>query len=363
MRKSLILTVTLAAVTVLIPEAGGAPARGGIGAELVAGSLDWPSGFTFTPDGRIFYGERFTGEIRIRNLETGSDTLFATIPDVSTAGERGLLGVAIHPDYPTVPLVFAYATRIVDGQPRNQIIGMRDSGGIGTNPRIIFSSDTRAATIHNGGRILFGPDGRLYAIVGDAAREANSQDPDTDTGKILRMTARGSVPPDNPFPGNLAFAFGIRNSYGFTFDPVTGLLWETENGPECNDEINIVRKGRNYGWGPSQTCSSPPPPPENTNQDGPNPQMPLTFYTPVVAPVGIAFCDGCSLGATEEGNGFYGRYNNRQIRRIVLTPDRVDIESEDTAYTSSRPPLSIEVAPDGRIYFSVDNGIWRLIQT
>jgi glucose/arabinose dehydrogenase len=284
----------------------------------VAGPLDYPAGFTFAPDGRIFYGERYTGEIRIKNFTTGSNTVFGTITDVSGEGEQGLLGLAIHPDYPDVPVVYAYATRLVRGQPRNQIISMKDSGGIATDPRIIFTSNMVANTNHQGGRILFGADGYLYAIIGDAQSKANAQKPKVHAGKLLRMTDHGKVPPDNPVAGSFAFARGFRNSFGFAFDPFTGLLWETENGPECNDEINIVESGQNLGWGPRAHCTDPPDP-ASTNLDGPDPVMPLASYTPTVAPVGIAFCDGCSLGAAEEGRAFYSRLNFRSIRRLVLT--------------------------------------------
>ncbi len=366
MKRSFVVVATMAVAVGILPATNGASApatTSAIGAQLVAGGLDWPSGFTFAPDGRIFYGERFSGEIRIIDLSTGSNTLFGTVTNIVGNGERGLLGVAIHPSYPTVPFAYVYATRFSNGDVYNQIIAMRDDGGIAVSPRIIWSSPTVAGDYHDGGRILFGPDGMLYAVQGEAHGPENAQDPTNNAGKVMRMTARGKVPPDNPFPGSLNFTYGLRNSYGFTFDPFTGLLWETENGPECNDEINIELSGENHGWGPNETCSTPPPPPENTNQDGANPVMPLSFYTPTVAPVGNAFCMGCALGAGEEGNMFYGRYNTRQIQRVVPTLDRMHIASENTAYTHSRSPLSLEVAPDGRIYFSDDTAIWRLIQT
>ena len=100
------------------------------------------------------------------------------------------------------------------------------------------------------------------------------------------MTSKGAVPPDNPFPGKLIFAYGLRNSFGFTFDPLTGKLWETENGPECNDEVNLEQAGENHAWGSSETCSTPPAPPANTNQDGPAPRiLPLAYFTPTVLPM------------------------------------------------------------------------------
>jgi glucose/arabinose dehydrogenase len=360
MRRVIAVAVALASVVLAGPPAQGL--GGGIGAELVAGGLAYPAAFTFAPDGRIFYGERLTGEIRIYDPATGSDTLFFDIPNVETAGEQGLLGLALHPSYPATPMVFAYVTRSVGGSDRNQIIRFRDSGGSGTQPRAIWTEDVVASVIHNGGHIAFGPDGRLFANVGDAADPDNSQDLDLESGKILRMNERGQAPPDNPFPGNRVWAFGHRNSYGFTFDPMTGLMWEDENGPECNDEINLVQPGDNLAWGPNQTCSVPPPPPMNTNQDGPDPVLPLRWFTPTIAPTGAAFCAGCGL-AGSEGTMFMGVYNTAEIRQVVLTADRMGIVSVTTVYTHSDSPLSLERGPDGAVYFSDSGGIWQLVQT
>jgi glucose/arabinose dehydrogenase len=315
-----------------------------IGADPVATGLDWPAAFTFAPDGRIFYGERFTGDIRIFDPSTSQDTLFVHIPHVvgNSSNEQGLLGIALHPEYPTRPFIYAYATRDV-GTLRNQIIRIRDNGGTGSQHRIIFSSDTVAGSYHDGGRILFGPDGMLYAVVGEGHDSSNSQDLSNNAGKVVRMTPTGGVPPGNPFPGKIIWTYGLRNSYGFNFDPQTDRLWETENGPTCNDEINLIVKGANYGWGPNETCSTPPPPPQNTNQDGPDPVLPEAFFTPTIAPVGAAF-------------------NPNQIRKVTFTADRKDIASITTVYTHTKAPLSLERGPDGALYFSDAGAIYKLIQ-
>lgn len=217
---------------------------------------------------------------------------------------------------------------------------------------------------HQGGRLLFGPDGQLYVMVGDADDPANSQDLSNTSGKLLRMTPGGGVPAGNPFAGSLVWAYGVRNSFGFAFDPVAGGLWEGEDGPECNDELNLVRAGRNYGWGPSETCSTPPAPPRNTNQDGPNPVLPLAWFTPNITPVGVAFCDGCGLPGSE-GDLFFGAFNNGRIERVALTTDRRHVASVSIAYRTGTPAgvLSIERGPDGAVYFSDTGAIYRLVAT
>jgi glucose/arabinose dehydrogenase len=353
----------LSVVGMVVLSVFGAPAAQaqGIGAEPVAEGLEAPAAFTFAPDGRIFYGERLTGEIRILDPTTGSNTLFFTIPILPQV-ERGLLGLALHPNYPAAPFVYAYATRSVGGNPRNQIIAIRDNGGVGTRPRVIFTADTLADFEHNGGRILFGPDQRLYAVIGEGGNEAYAQDLDVTAGKILRMTDRGAVPPDNPFPDSLVWVYGIRNSFGFTFDTATDLMWEMDNGPICNDEVNLIQPGDNRGWGPNWTCSEPPPAPQNTNQDGPNPVLPLAWFTPNVAPTGTVFCTGCGL-PDSEGTMYFGEFSTGNIQRVVLTPDRMGIQSITNVYTHAGSILSMERGPDGSLYFSTGMGIYRLIET
>jgi glucose/arabinose dehydrogenase len=321
----------------------------------IATGLAFPAAFTVGNDGRIYYGERLTGELRIYNPANGSDTLWAQIPNLRTEGERGLLGVALLPG--TLHLVgYVYATRNVGGVPTNQILRVTSI------LEVIFSSDVPAQIVHNGGRILFGPDGNLYTVIGDAANKGNSQNLSNDAGKVLRMTPNGGVPGDNPFPGSHIWSYGIRNSYGFNFDPLTGRIWETENGPECNDEINLTDKGANYAWGPRATCSTPPPPPENTNQDGPNPVMPLAWWSSPTAPTGAAFCVGCGMPSSE-GALFFGHYNTRQITRVILNAQRDGIASMGVVYTHPRPILSMERGPDKVIYFSDTSGVYKLVET
>ncbi len=210
------------------------------------------------------------------------------------------------------------------------------------------------------GRIAFGPDGMLYAIVGDAHDSSNAQDTaDEDRGKIIRIEPDGDVPADNPFDDRV-WVFGIRNSFGFAFDPQTDALWETENGPECNDEINLIERGRNYGWGPNETCSGSSP--GNTNQDGPNPVLPQLFYENTIGITGIAFCDGCHLGHRSEGAAFFGAVNNGEVTRIVFDDQRDAIASHSVVYDHGGSTLSFEVGPGGRIYFSDFDGINKLVR-
>jgi glucose/arabinose dehydrogenase len=354
------LALLLAAGSALSQAPSPAAAAPSIDAARVAGGLEEPVAFTFGPGRQLWYVERSTGQIRVIDLDDGSDALFDTVSGVDGSGERGMLGIALHPGYPGEPFVYVYATRSVDGALRNQILRIRDRGGSGGAQRVLFSSVAGTSPYHNGGRIAFGPDGRLYAIVGDAHDAANAQDlTDEDRGKIIRLEPDGDVPGTNPF-GDRVWAYGIRNSFGFAFNPKDGALWETENGPECNDEVNLIRRGRNYGWGPNETCQGSSP--GNTNQDGPRPVFPELYYQDTIGITGIAFCDGCHLGRRSQGAAFSGAVNDGRVTRMLLTASGTGIRRRAIVYDHGAGTLSFEVGPGGRIYFSDFSGIYRLVR-
>lgn len=354
-------------VAILIGTAGaflllaGAPARADIEAREVAGGLDQPVAFTFGPDGRIWYVEKGTGDVRIVDPTTDDDELFVTVGNVTDEGERGMLGIALHPDYPDEPFVYVYATRSVSGGDENQILRFQDQNGSGTDQTVLFSSPAGGGVYHDGGRLAFGPDGMLYAIVGDDHDGSNSQDlSNNDRGKIIRIDPDGDVPDDNPFDDRI-WAYGIRNSFGFAWDPETDVLWETENGPSCNDEVNRIRRGGNFGWGPTATCDGPSP--ANTNRDGPDAIRPKLFYANPIGITGIAFCDGCGLGGMSNGAAFVGAVNDGRVERLILNKKRNDIKRQKVVYDHPQGTLSFEVGPNGRIYFCDFGAIYKLVRT
>ncbi len=357
--RSVRMVVTVGiAIGLLAAPAAAAPA---IDAKPVVTGLDMPTAFTFSAGPVIWYVEKSNGQIHTYDPATDQDRLFATIPGVNADGERGMLGIAVDPGYPSRPYVYVYATRTASGRLRNQILRLTDSAGTGTNRTVLWSSPASSTPYHNGGHIAFGPDGMLYAVVGDGHHASNAQDRTrNDRGKVLRMTRAGRVPKDNPFARSRIFAYGIRNSFGFAFDPQTGRLWESENGPACNDELNRIIPGRNYGWGPHATCSGRAP--RNTNRDGPKPVLPKLWYTPTIAPTGVAFCRDCRLGARSRGRLFFGAYNTGAIRRVTLTRERTDVRGQKVVYRHGSGILSIQAAPGGALYFSDATGIYRLVR-
>ncbi len=211
------------------PTASQVPAR-----RTVATGLSVPWGIAFLPDGDALVAERNTG--RILRIGDGRRRVAMRVPGVNTgAGEGGLLGLAVSPTYSRDRLVYAYFTSSSD----NRIVRFRLGGRVRT-----VLTGLASAGIHNGGRIAFGPDGKLYAGVGDAGNTANAQNRSSLNGKILRMNPDGSVPSGQ---GSRVWSLGHRNVQGLAWD-ARGRLWASEFGQNARDEVNLIRRGRNYGW-------------------------------------------------------------------------------------------------------------------
>lgn len=354
-RMGIVLLTTSLTLGVLAGISTSPAVAAGVKAVRVAGGLQSSVGFTFLPDGRIAYLERHTGWLRFRNLRNGNDHRVHRVLDVNSAGERGALGVAIHPAWPQQRFVYVFATRNTPDGLRNQVLRIKVRNGHGVGVRRLLSIAAGPASNHNGGRILFGPDGKLYVVVGDNADPANAQDRTSNLrGKILRINPDGTIPRGN-LVGRI-WTYGIRNSIGFAFDPLTGRLWESENGPSCNDELNRIVKGGNFAWGPNQACP-------NTNNSGPSPRIPPRYtFGGTVGLTGLAFCDDCGLGPAYQGDLFVGAVNDGRIRRFDLNGTRQGFDAGPLlAVDRPAPVLSLEVGPNGRIHFSDFGAIYRLV--
>jgi glucose/arabinose dehydrogenase len=203
---------------------------------VIASNLAAPWGLTSLKDGSFLIAER--DEQKIVRVDNGSTSSVRTIDEADPAGEGGLLGLAITPNEKTV---FAYYTAARD----NRIVSMSwDGRELGT-PKVILKGIPKGA-IHNGGRMVIGPDGYLYVGTGESGTGRLSQDKDSFGGKILRIRLDGRPAPGNPFD-NEVFSYGHRNVQGLAFDEA-GRLWASEFGQNRWDELNLITKGSNYGW-------------------------------------------------------------------------------------------------------------------
>jgi glucose/arabinose dehydrogenase len=216
-----------------------APARRAGGVTTVATGLDVPWGLAFLPGGDALVSERDSGGILRIPKGGGTPRRVMTIASAyNDGGEGGLLGLAVSPSYGSDREVYAYVTTRTD----NRIVRFRLGG---TMQPIL--TGLRRGTLHDGGRIAFGPDGKLYAAVGETGDAGLAQDPSSRNGKILRMNPDGTAPSDNPINGSLVWSLGHRNAQGLAWD-AGGRLWESEFGQNRFDEVNLIRPGRNYGW-------------------------------------------------------------------------------------------------------------------
>lgn len=207
------------------------------GVTVLARGLAAPWGLAFLPDGSALISERDTRLIKQLRPD-GSVRNVQRVSEADSSGEGGLLGIAVAPTYAQDRLVYAYYTTGED----NRIARFR----LGARPQPIVTG-IPVSGIHNGGRLAFGPDGFLYAGTGDAAERGRSQDRASLGGKVLRMTAQGKPAPGNPFPGSLVWSLGHRNVQGLAWDG-SGRLFAPEFGQNRFDEVNLIRRGGNYGW-------------------------------------------------------------------------------------------------------------------
>lgn len=318
--------------------------------ETVVTGLEVPWSIVFTPDGRMLITER-PGRVRVvENGKLRSEPL-ARISDVEPTGESGLMGLTLHPRFAENHLLYlAYAYR-GDGK-RDRVVRYRETGTSLTDRKMIIE-DIPAAQFHAGCRLRFGPDGKLYITTGDATERQLAQRLDSLAGKILRLNDDGSVPADNPFVNQKGarpeiWAYGVRNPQGIDWQPGTNLLFETEHGPSTfdgpggGDELNIIEKGKNYGW-----------PVIHHTDKREGMESPLLEYTPAVAPASGTFYRGSAF-AEFRGNFFFGCLRAKCIVRVVLDGRR-PVSQEPLLEGSYGRIRDVVEGSDGAIYFSTSN--------
>ncbi|USZ67200.1 PQQ-dependent sugar dehydrogenase [Halorussus salilacus] len=304
--------------------------------ETVTMDLEIPWGAAFDPDGVLHLTER-PGRVRRVDPDDGSRAEVADFSDaIAHRGEGGLLGLAFHPDDPS--LAYTYGTYETDHGLENRVV--RHDAGDDFAVETVVLDGIPAGTVHDGGRIAFGPEGALYVATGDAGEGRRAQDPDSLAGKVLRVTPDGDPHPDNPEGGDpRVFTTGHRNPQGLAWRD--GTLFSTEHGPDTDDEVNVLRAGNDYGW------------PEVT---GPSDREaftdPVASYTPTVAPASAAFYDG----PIDEWRGdlFFGTLAGRHLHRARIDGESVveDQRLLDDEYGRLRTAL---VGPDDHLYVTTSN--------
>ncbi|MBS1200204.1 MAG: yliI [Proteobacteria bacterium] len=326
----------------------------------VASGLEHPWSLAFLPDGRMLVTER-PGRLRIVAADGALSAPVAGVPAVHAVGQGGLLDVALDPDFAANGLVYlSYAEPGKGGLSGTAVARGRLAGGALEDVRVIFRQQPKVDSEHHyGSRLVFARDGRLFVTLGDRGSQRRLvHDPATHIGKVLRIERDGSVPADNPWAGRKdaaqeVFSWGHRNVQGATLHPQTGELWTHEHGPRGGDEVNITRRGLDYGWpvitygreyhGPSIG--------EGSAKAGM--EQPLHYWVPSIAPSGMAFYTGAAIPAWQ-GHLLVGALAAMQLVRLELSPDN-RVTHEERIGLGERI-RDVRQGPDGAVYLLTDTG-------
>jgi aldose sugar dehydrogenase len=340
----------------------------------VVDGLEHPWGMTWLPNGDLLVTER---PGRLRRVSNGEldPTPIAGVPDLLTVNQGGLLDIALHPDFEANRLVyFAYS----DGTPqanRTQVARARLECASLSDWEVIFAvNQDKAEGQHFGSRLLWLPDDTLLVAIGDGGNPPlqiagdlarnQAQDPQNHLGSVVRLNDDGSVPADNPFINSneadpLVWSYGHRNIQGLALDPETGDIWSTEHGARGGDELNQLEPGENYGW-PIVTFSEEySGGPITSETSRPNLVDPVTYWTPAIAPSGLAIYRG-EVYPQWQGQIFAGGLVSQDVRRIEV--DASGNIVNEVPISIGQRVRDVRQGPDGFLYVLTDAANGRLMR-
>ncbi|WP_395670939.1 PQQ-dependent sugar dehydrogenase [Phenylobacterium sp.] len=351
--------------------------------EVVTEGLKFPWSLAFLPDGRMLVTERSEGKLRVVGKDGAlSPTPVGNVPAVFSQGQGGLLEVALDPAFAKNRLVYlSYAEPQADGT--NNTAVARGKLVDGPTPRldgvtvIYRQAPSLASPLHFGGRLVFARDGKLFVGQGERsipAGQRQAQDLASLLGKVVRINADGSVPKDNPFVGRPGarpeiWSYGNRNVQAAALHPQTGELWAVEFGPQAGDEVNILRKGKDYGWptisygvnyGPART------PITGGETQRPGMEQPLYYWDPTIAPSGMIFYTGSQFPAWRGSMFISGKRPQGQpggaVTRLTWKGERVT--GEERLEIPGEPVnwRDIRQGPDGAIYLLKDGANGQIVK-
>ena len=339
---------------------------------VLAKGLEKPWSVEPLPDGTVLVTEK-AGRLRIVSAQGAIGKPIAGVPSVDARGQGGLLDAALSPAFASDRTIFwSYSEPRQGGNGTSVARGVLSEDGSRLNDvRVILRvMPTYDGTMHYGSRLNFGPDGMLYVTTGersDAPMRKYAQQLDSHLGKILRIHPDGSAPPDNPFVGKAnalpeIWTLGHRNVQAAAFD-AQGRYWVVEHGTRGGDEINLIQKGKNYGWplvAYGEEYSGAPI--RDAATDRPGYEQPIYYWDPVIAPSGAQFYSGKAFPAWR-GSLFTGALREMRLVRLVIENGRVTGEEHLLADRRTRV-RDVREGPDGTLYVATDasNGeIWKIV--
>jgi glucose/arabinose dehydrogenase len=339
---------------------------GPIEVATVARELAHPWALQFLPDGRMLVTER-PGRMRIVEKDGKLSAPLAGVPAVRAGGQGGLLDLRLDNDFAVNHVIYFCYTAQSGGAAAVARARLDD----GAAPRlddvkVIFIQRGPGGSNNYGCRIVQAKDRNLFVTLGDHLEPRDqAQNLGNHIGKIIRIGSDGQVPPDNPFVGRSdampqIWAYGVRNPQGLAFDPATGRLWEQEHGPRGGDEVNIIDKGRNYGWpviGYGIDYSGAR---IHASTHKPGMEQPLWYWVPSIAPSGMAFYTG-DLFPAWKGNVFVGALRGEILVRLERDGDKVTKEERLLQQLHERI-RDVRMGPDGALWLLTDNSAGRILR-
>ncbi|MDB5328232.1 MAG: PQQ-dependent sugar dehydrogenase, partial [Phycisphaerales bacterium] len=313
--------------------------------EVIATGLRAPWALEFLPDGRVMFTER---EGRVRVIQDGKllDEPAVIVPDIKSWSKMGLLGLVLDPQFAENHFVYVaecYGKSNDEHDNSERVVRYREQNNKLIEPKTLID---HIPCFHNhaGGRMAFGPDGKLYITTGDADQPLLAQRLDALNGKILRINSDGTIPSDNPFFGKpnanpAIWSYGQRNSQGLAFQPGTGLLFETEHGPNGGDEFNLIEKGQNYGW-----------PFVTHDRTASGVSAPLIQFTPSIGPSSAVFYEG-DMFPNLRGDLLVATLRGESILRVHLDGTKVT-SVERLLFRKYGRIRELKIAPDGALWIS-----------
>lgn len=331
----------------------------------VTRGLEYPWSLAFLPDGSMLVTER-PGRLRVIRDGRLEPKPVQGLPAIAEVGQGGLLDIALDPDFARNRLIYlSYAGAGPGGHGTEVARARLTEAGLSGWQTLLVVEPKSSGGRHFGSRLGFGPDGQLYVTSGERGEPERAQDLGDLAGTVIRLTADGAVPPDNPFIGRPGarpeiFSYGHRNPQGLAIDRATGRIWAVEHGPRGGDELNLIRPGANYGWPVITYGMSYAGFKIGEGSAKPGMAQPATHWVPSISPSGLTYYDGDAFPKWR-GNLFAGALSGQLLVRLELDGERV-VGEERLLEELGERIRDVRQGPDGRLYLLTDDDDGALLR-